>query len=152
MFCKVSYFNDPWKLLKVSECFNLLFHCCRAQAMRYYFWIAAIIKNGLCEGYRKVVTKSILYNRSNPKIVAHCLSTTAMEEEIEALRHLQKLPGVVKVRDFTEHTDKKGTSSYGLICKYYQGGDLSSELKKHKGRLSLKQRIWVAIDILQGLE
>lgn len=105
----------------------------------------------LGHGFKKTVTKSILYDVKKPEIVALCESNLPMPEEISALRVMQGAPGIVKVHSFTERNGKGRGKSYNIMCKLYRGGTLSKAFSR-KFKFSFDQKMKIALDLLTGLE
>src|SRR6185295_9222054 len=58
------------------------------------------------EGFHKVVTKSILYDRIKPEIVACCKASLDNKREMDLIRSLQGVRGVVEGRAFITHNKK----------------------------------------------
>lgn len=130
-------------------------------------------KKVLGEGFKKVVTPSILYHETKPEIVAHCLTTIPMAHEIAAVRALQGLDGLFKVKAITERTAKDKKTYYALLCKLYPYDTLSSFIhlgtknsrskregassKKTSGKKPIRRKMpfldkmYIARDILTGL-
>ena len=67
-------------------------------------------------GRKKVVTKSFLYHKNHPQVVAHCVTETPMPEEIAALKEVHNLPGMMKMLTHTERTNEHGRKVYSIIC------------------------------------
>ncbi len=106
----------------------------------------------LGKGYKKIVTKSIMYDAKKPQIVAHCTSIAPMQDEMKALETVHGMPGVLKVHAYTTRINNEGVTQYTILCKYYKGGSLAEVLKEsHKRRLSLRHRMHIAHDIINGL-
>lgn len=103
------------------------------------------------QGTNKLVTRSILYSHKNPKIVAHCENTKVMHNEIEAIHDLKGLPGLYKVHAVLKRKQKGKPDSYSFMSKLYSG-DLHDFMKKHGRKISLKQKLSFAQDIMVGLQ
>ena len=118
-----------------------------------YTFIHLGLKKGskIGSGRKKVVTKSLLYHKNHPQVVAHCVTETPMPAEIAALQELHNLPGMMKMLTNTERTNEHGKKVYAIICKYYNGGTFAEKVKNKKTKFSLKQKMQVAVDILTGL-
>jgi serine/threonine protein kinase len=106
----------------------------------------------LGKGFKKVVTKSILYDAKKPELVAHCLTKVPMGKEIEALKMLQGLPGILEYKAITTRQVSKKKTHYSLMCKLYKYGQLSNFGPTKKYRPNLKEKLALAVDILRGLE
>lgn len=105
----------------------------------------------LGHGFKKTVTKSVLYDHHKPEIIARCESKLPMPEEIEALKEMQGSKGIVQVYSFTERSLKDNGKSFNIMCKLYQGGTLSQAMQRHT-KFTLKQKMKIAHDLLTGLE
>jgi len=101
-------------------------------------------------GVKKVVTKSILYDVEEPKLVAHCTSSSAMKDEVAALRDMQGSKGIVKLYASGERLTKEGAPLYKMMCKLYEGGTLSSAFSNKK-RFSFKEKLIIAQHLIEGL-
>lgn len=111
----------------------------------------------LGKGYKKTVTLSVLYDEHKPELVAHCQTTIPMPEEIEAIRALQGLNGLLEVYAITDRhvkSSKTDTTNYSLMCKLYPYDTLSSLMRSGKKRrkLDMVDKMYIAHDILTGLE
>jgi serine/threonine protein kinase len=109
------------------------------------------ISKKIGSGRKKVVTKSLLYHKNHPQVVAHCATETPMPEEIAALKEVQGLPGIMRMMAHTERVNEHGKKVYAILCKYYNGGTFAEKVKKSKKSLPLKQKMQLAVDILTGL-
>ncbi len=105
----------------------------------------------LGHGVKKVVTKSILYDVTHPKLVARCSSKAKMVKEMRALKLIQGSNGIVKLHACTERKMKDGQAVYDMLCHLYQGGTLSKAFTK-KYPFSFKQKLHIARDLIEGLD
>jgi len=101
------------------------------------------------KGSKKMVTKSILYDKKRPEIVANCTTFKAIPLEVTTSKALQGVKGLVEMRAITERKGRNNTPIYSFFCKYYKEGTILHVIKNHK--LSLKKRIALSHDILTGL-
>ncbi len=101
-------------------------------------------------GVKKIVTKSILYDVEEPKLVAHCTSSYAMKDEVKALRKMQGKKGIVKLYASGERQTKEGEPVYKMMCKLYEGGTLSSAFSGSK-KFTFKEKLIITQHLLEGL-
>lgn len=106
----------------------------------------------LGHGARKVVTRSIMYSPTRPRIVAFSETTYPNDKETQAIIDLQGLPGLYKVISILDRKDKDGNPNSAFVSKYYSRGDLAHFMKKSRGKFSFNDKIRFARDILIGLE
>lgn len=103
-------------------------------------------------GAHKTVKKSILYDRSNPEIVASCHTTLDDKKEMEVIEKLQGNPGIVEGRAFITHTlglyDK---TELEIILKLYNQGSLRHIFGERKLKFTLGEKMQIALNLLQGL-
>jgi len=105
-------------------------------------------RSKLGRGAFKQVSKSILYDRKNPIMVARCLQSREASREIGILQHLQGLQGIVEVVASTEYEDQ-GTKYTTIFSKLYSPGAFLHRVNK---RLTVSEKMKVVSQILQGLE
>ena len=104
------------------------------------------------EGRSKVVTKSVLYNRWYPCVLAHGVTTHDVETEVYAMRKLRGLPGLIQAAALLTHKDNHSEKTVtGIVTPIYNCGSLESFLKKYRTSLTLKERIHIAHDLITGL-
>ena len=106
-------------------------------------------KTYLGRGANKVVTKSILYNKSKPEIIARALQTQVREIELEITSKFKDAEGIMKVLSCTKYIDK-GVTYRTIYAKLYNTGSLSHAFKM-KCKFSLYEKMKIAHNILQGL-
>ncbi len=99
----------------------------------------------LGEGVFKVVTKSILYDSAAPQVIALAISKRPINHEIEAMRALRGLEGVLSAISFLY-----GDNRYGIVSPLYSPGGLK-ELIASGFSLSFKEKVGIARDILTGV-
>jgi len=107
---------------------------------------------GIGEGARKKITRSILYSRDKPEVLAHCYSSFQIDSEIQAVHDLRGQPGLYDVKALLTKVCKDGKIAHSMMTKYYSGGDLRALVEKNHKKLSLGQRLQFAHDILVGIE
>ncbi len=100
-------------------------------------------------GVKKVVTKSILYDVEEPKLVAHCTSSFAMKDEVAALRKMQGKKGIVKLYASGERQTKDGEPVHKMMCKLYEG-TLSKAFSGSK-KFTFKEKLTIAQHLIEGL-
>lgn len=108
--------------------------------------------NELGRGARKIVTWSIHYSLENPKLVAHSETTHPNDNEVQAIKDLQGLPGLYKVISILDPANRTNSTTSAFISKYYSRGDLHHYLKKKKGKITFREKINIARDIMIGME
>jgi serine/threonine protein kinase len=101
----------------------------------------------LGKGKKKTAYKSILYKKV-PQIVARSEQSYPMEEELEAHKALQNVPGVMKTYAFTSHKNK-GENYYTIYSDLYEK---TLEDLLHKKSLSLRNKVVIMKDLLIGLD
>ncbi len=102
-------------------------------------------------GSTKRVTKSLLYSTRKPQFVARCSAPQSLREEYALLKRLQGVYGIVNVMAFTEH-DAHGQHYQTLFCELYRYGSLQKRLFTWLQKISLKEKIRLAYDMVSGLE
>jgi len=106
----------------------------------------------LGEGRKKIVTKTLLYNKENFEVMARGLTPFDVKEEMEAMKQLRNLPGVLQAEALMKHKDAKTTPKMmTIVTKIYHPGSLNDVIKKSSWHLTLKERLQIANDILTGL-
>jgi len=103
-------------------------------------------------GRKKVVTKTIRYDRERPEIMARGLTRCNVKKEMQAMEWLRTLPGILEAEALMHHKDPKhGHRLMTIVTKIYRPGSLHNVLKKASWRLTLKERLQIANDLLEGL-
>ena len=103
-------------------------------------------------GRMKVVTRTIQYHRSSPVIMARSLSEYGLEREMAALRELKASPGLINAEALMTH--KKPGSKRNvqtIITKIYNSGSLLDVMDNPRIRLSFREKLAIATDIITGL-
>lgn len=104
----------------------------------------------LGEGKKKQVTKAIHYSRKRPQVVARAEQASASKREMSITKKLHGSQGLFKTLGFATHN--KGSKKYSTIyARLYKPGSLETFFEK-KYKLSLYEKMKVALDILCGLE
>jgi len=104
----------------------------------------------LGEGKKKIVTRSIQYNRKKPQVVARAEQAASHSREDRLTKKLHGSKGIFKTLGFGSHN--KGKKRYSTIySRLYKPGALETFFEK-KYKLSLHEKMKVALDILRGLE
>jgi serine/threonine protein kinase len=103
------------------------------------------------EGSKKMVTKAVLYDTKNPKIVARCQQMIDISLERDITERVQG-PGIIKAYAFTEH--KEGRKVYKTMYgKLYRDASLHKFFDTNKIRkLDLRDKVEIAYELLSGLE
>ncbi len=103
----------------------------------------------LGKGVFKTVTKSILYDREKPEIVAHAELKGNAEQEVKNLKQAKGLHGVIQAKSITSHkATSTGEKKVSMVFARYNPGALSDAVIKE---LSFKEKLKVAHDLLVGL-
>jgi serine/threonine protein kinase len=101
-------------------------------------------------GKKKVVSKSILYNAGNPKIVARGCSKSPSDHEAEAMHALNNLYGVIpSVTEMTHMDPTTGETIYTIVTPLYNKGSLQSLLEETS--LTFEEKLAIAFDLSAGL-
>ncbi|MDB6081158.1 MAG: hypothetical protein JWO53_430 [Chlamydiia bacterium] len=104
------------------------------------------------EGWHKVVTKSILYSSEKPEIVANCRTSLEDKEEMNIIKSLQGIPGIVQGKAFITHRkNKTHEDKLEIILKLYNGGSLHRLQYLKDQKFSLVEKMKIALDLLTGL-
>lgn len=106
----------------------------------------------LGKGCQKIVTRSILYDTSNPQVVARGLTDKNIQQEIEAMKTFTNEKGIISAIAFLRHKDphshKKMTA---IVTPLYNMGSLEKTLKNRKLALTFQEKLGIAKDIISGL-
>ena len=81
------------------------------------------------KGSKKMVTKSILYDKKKPEVVANCTTFKTIPLEIVTVKELDGVKGLVEVRAITERTGRNNVPIYSFFCKYYKEGTMLHVIK-----------------------
>ena len=103
-------------------------------------------------GRMKVVTKTVLYDRSSPEVMARGVSKAACKREMFAMKALAGTPNVMEAQALMRHKDPKtGKMLATIVTKIIRPGSLQAILNKKSWRLTLKERVKIACDIMNGI-
>lgn len=102
-------------------------------------------------GAKKLVTKSILYDENAPEVLARCEQTAKFDRELKITKRLQGLPGIVEARAYTDRVEK-GVKYHTLFCKLYQPGTIADVLNDASYKFTLREKLFMALNIVRGLE
>jgi serine/threonine protein kinase len=103
-------------------------------------------------GCHKKVTRSIIYDKHNPELVANLTFMDPNKVELGVIRKLKNQPGIATTYAITKH--KEGHKKKKVSCvmqKLYTGGSLYGYLYA-PGRLTKNEIMLVSRDLAQGLE
>jgi serine/threonine protein kinase len=102
------------------------------------------------KGKKKVVSKAILYSRTEPRIVARAEQFLPMERELKMTKLLSGLPGICDFLGITKHK-RRGKTCHTIYSTLYYPGALRTGFNE-RFKLSFYEKSKVALDILKGLE
>jgi len=108
------------------------------------------LKQKLGEGRKKIVTKTLRYDRENPELFARGTTTFNIKDEMEAMRALKGLPCLLEAKALMTHKDPKSHKKISTIVTPIYSGALQDIFDK-KIKLSFKQKLKIAHDIMQGI-
>jgi serine/threonine protein kinase len=104
------------------------------------------------EGYEKAVTKTIQYDRFHPCIMARSSSKRGLKNEMRAMRVLRGAAGVISAEGLMRYKIPDSTCRpRTIITKIYNAGSLQDALNRPSLRLSLREKISIATDLITGL-
>lgn len=102
-------------------------------------------------GRKKIVSKTILYDRFDPQVMARGTSLFDMREEMDAMRALQGLPGLIESEALMTHKDPKSHKKVmTIVTKIYRSGTLLQVIEDHYS-LTFHEKLTIAADIITGL-
>ena len=102
------------------------------------------------EGMNKVVFRALLYDRTNPRVVAHAVTKHNVNNEVEAMRSLRGVPGVIQAEALLSHKAHHTTTT-GIVTPIYNQGSLYSVLQTSGSSLSFTERLFIAKSLITGL-
>jgi len=98
-------------------------------------------------GSKKVVTRALLYDAEQPRIVAKCDQRISISAELEKTRAVAGSPGLVDMKGYV-----KNKKTHTMFCKLYRNGSLKGAvLEGTEGKFSLNEKLHVAHQLLSGL-
>ena len=104
----------------------------------------------LGKGNKKSVYKSILFHRTNPKILARAEQSVPMITEKRMYQKMQHASGVVKARAFTSHT-RDGIKYNTMYFDLFNPGAFNKVFFS-ENQFSLKEIATIVKDVLTGVE
>jgi serine/threonine protein kinase len=103
-------------------------------------------------GKKKVVTRTIQYDRFHPCVMARGTSKQNMKKEMKAMRALRGLPGLLSAESLMTHKDPRSKKRVmTLVTKIFNSGSLQDVMDNPSLKLSLRERLTIATDIVTGL-
>lgn len=102
------------------------------------------------EGAKKIVRRSIRYDRKNPELLACAEQGSRMSREYKITKLMKNTPGIFDTRALSRHK-KRGKTFTTIYSKIYNTGSLQNAFDKKK-KLTLFEKMKVALNILTGLE
>jgi tRNA A-37 threonylcarbamoyl transferase component Bud32 len=106
----------------------------------------------LGEGRKKIVTKTVLYDRFHPEVMARGVTEWDVRKEMNAMRALKGLPGILEPEALMIHTKPHGHKRLmTIVTRIYRPGSLQDVLDNHSLHLTLDERLKIAHDILKGM-
>ncbi len=104
------------------------------------------------KGFHKYVTKSILYDREHPQLVATATThdSDVTRSEVLLLEKFRNSEGIIAPIYVGQHAKKSGEPRFELITPLYNRGSLKSFLASNKNSIPLDVKITIAKDILAG--
>lgn len=101
-------------------------------------------------GYKKVVSKSILYNIERPEIVAHLQQSGGMDREFKITESLNGHEGIFEVMAISKNKIH-GNLKTSLFSKLYKPGSLDRVFNRNI-HFSFKEKVAMALNVIKGLE
>jgi len=103
-------------------------------------------------GRKKVVTRTIKYDNEHPEMMARGVTTCNMKKEMAAMKALRGLPGLLNAESLMVHKEPKSKDkTYTFITKIFNAGSLQDVFDTKSIKLSLKEKLQVATDIISGI-
>ena len=104
------------------------------------------------EGRKKVVTKTILYNRSHSEVMARGVTEWDITRECTSMKRLKGLPCVLQSQALMTHIDPSSKKTImTIVTKIFRPGSLQGVIDNHSLKLTMKERLKIAYDIITGL-
>jgi hypothetical protein len=104
----------------------------------------------IANGHNKVLFRALRYNARGLALIACAIQNTAMPREGKYFSRFGTTRGVMRVYDVI-HSHSNGISTH-VFCKLYNHGSLEKTLDNPNLHLSLREKEWMSLQILQGLE
>ena len=122
------------------------------ESHRLFIHLRAKGKNVIGKGRQKFVIKTVLYDRKKPRVMAYGFTENNIDHEIEAMSNLRGLPNVMDAEGFLSHRDPHSKKVlHGLVTKIYNAGSLQDVIYKRSYRLTLREKVQIARDLVNGL-
>jgi serine/threonine protein kinase len=122
------------------------------ETQRFFIHLGTKGVKPIGKGRKKVVTKTILYHRSHPEVMARAVSEWNIASEFTAMSRLQRAPCVLHAEALMTHKDPSSKKTFmTIVTPIFRPGSLQSVLDNHSIRLTLKERLVIACDIITGL-
>lgn len=110
------------------------------------------LANSLGSGTHKVVTKSLMYNHYDPRIVANASTSENINNEVKAHKKFRHMQGLAHTYAITQHVNKKIKKKMtSIILKHYNAHSVH-HYQANRGELTKKEELTIARDLLYGLE
>lgn len=107
---------------------------------------------GIGAGRKKIVTKTILYDRSHPKVLARGVTEWDISSEFTAMKRLDHLPCLLHPVALMTHVDPSSHKKLmTIVTRLYRPGSLQQVISDRSYNLTLKERLTIACDIITGL-
>lgn len=122
------------------------------QTKRFFIHLGSKGVKPIGEGRKKFVTKTILYNRLNPEVMARGVTTWDISAEMQVMNLLKNCPGLLKAEALLSHSDPAlHKPMMTIVTRLYRPGSLQSVLENRSLRLTFKERLKIACDIISGI-
>ena len=121
------------------------------ETARFFIHLGTKHVEPIGEGRKKVVTNTILYDRSHPVVMARGVCDCNIRPEMKAMEHLRGLPGLLQAEALMVHKSHSGKKYMTIVTKIYRPGCLKNVLEDRSFKLTLKERLKIAYDILTGI-
>jgi serine/threonine protein kinase len=102
-------------------------------------------------GAKKEVTRSILYDKNHPKLVARCMQKSGFGNEVKMTKSLQGEKGVVQFRAYTKQ-NINGIRYHTLFCKLYKNNTIASIFNDEQASFTFREKLAMAYSVVCGLE
>lgn len=103
-------------------------------------------------GHQKVVTKTVLYDKEHPQVLARGLTERNIQHEVEAMKAFLHEDGIISGVAFLEHKDPISQKQMiAIVTPIYNHGSLQKVLNNKNLSFSFQERLTIAKDIISGL-
>jgi hypothetical protein len=104
------------------------------------------------KGSKKIVTKTILYDRHHPVVMARGVTDANIKREMEAMHALRGLPCLLNAEAMMIHIDEKDKwPLMTIVTPIYKPGSLQKLIRNRSIHLSFKEKLKIASDIMTGV-